>query len=60
MQHPLAARFTYGENWELFAYMRNLRCLEYYMNKPQKPWDKVLKTWFWAQPTNPVGRLCRC
>lgn len=20
MQHPLAARFTYGENWELFAY----------------------------------------
>ena len=28
MWHPLAARFTYGENWKLFAYMKNLRFME--------------------------------
>lgn len=48
MEHPLAARFTYGENWELFSYMKNLRYLEYYMNKSKKyPWDKVLRSWYW-------------
>ena len=28
MEHPLAARITYGENWKLFAYMKNLRYME--------------------------------
>ena len=32
MQHPLAARFTYGENWKLFAYMKNLRFMEWHLN----------------------------
>lgn len=50
MSHPLAARFTYGENWELFSYMRNLRYLEYYTNKAKKyPWDKVLKAYHWLK-----------
>ena len=49
MQHPLAARFTYGENWELFAYLRNLRHLEYYTNKQQKPWDKILRAYYWLK-----------
>ena len=32
MEHPLAARFTYGENWKLFAYMKNLRYMEWHLN----------------------------
>lgn len=32
MQHPFVSRFTYGENWALFAYMRNLRYLEWHYN----------------------------
>lgn len=34
MKHPLAARFTYGENWAMFKYMKTLRKLEYYENTP--------------------------
>jgi len=50
MEHPLAARLTYGENWELFRYMRNLRRLEYYTNKPQQRlWDNLLKSWYWLK-----------
>ena len=50
MQHPLAARFTYGENWELFSYMRNLRYLEYYTNKSPKTFiDKFLRVWYWLK-----------
>lgn len=49
MHHPLAARLTYGENWELFAYMRNLRYLEYYTNKKQMSWDRVLKAYYWLK-----------
>lgn len=48
MSHPIAAHFTYGENWVLFSYMRNLRYLEYYTNKPKRyPWDRVLKAYHW-------------
>lgn len=56
MQHPLAARFTYGENWELFAYLRNLRHLEYYTNKKQKPWDKFLRFYYWLKHRKNVKR----
>lgn len=49
MRHPLAARFTFGENWELFAYLRNLRHLEYYTNRRQKPWDKILRAYYWLK-----------
>ena len=50
MKHSVAARFTYGENWELFSYMRNLRHLEYYLNKDKKtPWDKLLIAYHWLK-----------
>lgn len=56
MKHPLAARFTYGENWELFSYMRNLRYLEYYTNKKQKPWDKMLRAYYWLKHRKNIKR----
>lgn len=39
MTHPLFARITYGENYKMFSYLRNLRYLEYYQNKKKLPWD---------------------
>ena len=35
MTHPVLSKLSYGENWELFSYMRNLRYLEYYTNCPR-------------------------
>lgn len=32
MEHPFLARFTYGENWRMFSYIKTLRHLEYYKN----------------------------
>lgn len=50
MEHPLIAKYTYGENWELYSYMRNLRFLEYYINKPkQYPWDIILRGYRWLK-----------
>lgn len=50
MIHPLIAKFTYGEHWELFSYVRNLRYLEYYTNKPKRYiWDELLKGWHWIK-----------
>lgn len=49
MVHPFAARFTYGENWELFSYMRNLRYLEYYTNKSANMWNRCLKAYYWLR-----------
>lgn len=58
MEHPIAARFTYSENWELFAYMRNLRYLEYYTNKStQYPWDKLLRGWYWLKHRRNCKRM---
>lgn len=49
MQHPWVARFTYGENWDLFAYLKNLRYLEYCTNKKQYVWDRLFKMIFWLR-----------
>jgi len=58
MEHPLAARFTYGENWELYSYMRNLRHLEYYSNKQKKcPWDNVLIGYYWLKHRRNCKRM---
>ncbi len=58
MEHPVAARFTYGENWELFAYMRNLRNLEFYINKPnQYLWNKILRSWYWLKHRKNCKRM---
>lgn len=39
MDHPILARFTFGENYAMFAYMKTLRYLEYYVNKKKMIWD---------------------
>lgn len=39
----MMARFTYGENWVMFNYMR--RKLEYYTNPPNL-FGKFLKTYY--------------
>lgn len=44
-KHPFLARFSWSENGTMFAYVRNLRYLEYYTNKKQRPWDKLLRLW---------------
>lgn len=49
MSHPFAARFTYGENWEMFSYMKNLRNLEFYTNKKQSFLDLFFRSWFWLK-----------
>jgi len=49
MKHPITARFTYGENWDMFSYIKNLRHLEYYINKKQYPWDKLFRTYYWLK-----------
>lgn len=49
MRYPLVSRFTYGEHWEMFSYIKNLRYLEYYINKKQNPWDKLFRLWHWIK-----------
>lgn len=48
-KHPIISRFTYSENWKMFSYIKNLRKLEYYTNKRQQPWDKIIKTWYFLK-----------
>lgn len=70
MQHPIVARFTYGENWALFAYTRNLRYLEWHYNhlrlarennsKNYQSWFRkkyhgILYCWHWLKHR----RLCK-
>lgn len=58
MTFPVISRFTYGENWELFSYIRNLRYLEYYTNKAQKyPWDIALKGYYWLKHRRNCKRM---
>ena len=49
IKHPILSRFSWSENHAMFAYVRNLRYLEYYTNKKQKPWDKIFKTWYYLK-----------
>lgn len=42
MKYAFLAKFTFGENMAMFSYIKNLRYLEYYMNKKQRAWDKIL------------------
>lgn len=44
-RHPLIGKFTFGENALLFRIVKNLRYLEYYKNKRQRPWDKLFYAW---------------
>ena len=42
-KYPFLGRFTYGENSVMFRYLKNLRRWEYRINKPQRPWDRLLR-----------------
>lgn len=44
-KYPFLSKFSWSENGTMFAYVKNLRKLEYYTNKKQKPWDKLFKMW---------------
>ena len=46
MTHPLMARFTYGENWAMFKYMKTLRKLEYYENTSSTIIHRFLKYYY--------------
>ena len=46
MEHPLIARFTYGENWAMFKYMKTLRKLEYYINIPPSLFGRICKVYY--------------
>ncbi|ROT03387.1 serine acetyltransferase [Muribaculaceae bacterium Isolate-037 (Harlan)] len=45
-KYPFLSKFTFSENGTMFAYVKNLRYLEYYTNKKQYPWDKIFKFWY--------------
>lgn len=45
-KYPILSKFSWSENGTMYAYVRNLRYLEYYTNKRQKPWDKILRIWY--------------
>lgn len=58
MQNPIISRITFGENWELFSYMRNLRRLEYSINKHKKYlWDYILWGFRWLRHRYNCRRL---
>lgn len=44
-KYPFLARFTWSENGTMFKYVKNLRYLEFYTNKKQRPWDKIFKVY---------------
>ena len=46
MTHPLMARFTYGENWAMFKYMKTLRKLEYYESTSSNYIHRVLRCYY--------------
>lgn len=48
-RYPIFAKVSWNENWSMYAYVRNLRYLEYYTNKKQKPWDKILRLWYYCK-----------
>lgn len=46
MKYPIIGRITYGENAYLFSYIKTLRYVEYYLNKKQRPWDKLFYAFY--------------
>lgn len=46
IKHPFLARITFGENWELFSYVKNLRYLEYYSNR-RGTLNKIFRFYHW-------------
>lgn len=46
IKYPILSKYLWSENSTMFSYVKNLRYLEYYTNKKQKPWDKIIKYWY--------------
>lgn len=47
MTHPLLAKYTYGENYQIKKYKKELRKLEYYKNIPHPNiLQKILYAWY--------------
>lgn len=46
MKHPFLARFTFGENWRMFHYMKTLRYLEYYKNTKSTIFGKFMYAFY--------------
>lgn len=42
MKHPTIAKYTFGENYIMYSYVRNLRYLEYYTNTKSTFFGKLL------------------
>jgi serine O-acetyltransferase len=48
MKHPLFAKFSFGENYAMYKYVKHLRYLEYYINKRiYYPWDYLLYYYYY-------------
>ena len=45
-KHPFLSKFTYGENAALFSLIKTLRMVEFYTNKKQYPWDKLIRLYY--------------
>lgn len=45
-KYPLLGKLTYGENANMFGYVKCLRKLEFYINKKQRPWDRILRGYY--------------
>lgn len=48
-KHPFLAKFTYSENGAMFRYLKTLRYLEFYTNKKQYPWDKIIRAFLFLK-----------
>ena len=46
MKHPFWAKYTFGENYAMYRYMRTLRKLEYYTNLKPNVISTVLKSFY--------------
>lgn len=49
VKYPLLGKLTFGENASMFRYVKTLRKLEYYTNKNQHIWDRILKTYYFLK-----------
>ncbi|GGF44773.1 serine O-acetyltransferase [Echinicola rosea] len=48
IKRPFIMRITYSEGFRVYRFFKNLRYLEYYLNKKKKPWDYVPLAWrYW-------------
>lgn len=47
IKHKWFERFSWGENYHLFLYIKHLRYLEYYTNTRKYPWDFIPYLFFY-------------